>query len=170
MSERPLGLIIISIFLLIMSIVTLVGGCLSYLIPMLNWEKTSLLTSLFLYYGYSPNLLTAWAAMYLIQLPRTTQTLITMVVLFILGGALFVSAIGFYLLKKWAFFFAVAYAVFNIIIPFIPPTLNLNVIYVLFSLTSNTLLVQFSYYAPAIIGFALLLYLPGNIRSRFEQK
>jgi len=137
---------------------------------MLNWEKTSLLTSLFLYYGYSPNLLTAWAAMYLIHLPRTTQTLITMVVFFILGGALFVSAIGFYLLKKWAFFFTVAYAVFNIIIPFFPPTLNLNVIYVLLSLTSNTLLVQFSYYAPAIIGFALLLYLPGNIRSRFEQK
>lgn len=168
MSTRPMGSLIISIFLYFMSFMTIIGGYLSYLMPMLSWQETNLQTYLFLFYAFSPSLLTSWILSYLFQLPRTTQTFVTMILLFVLGVSLFVSGIGFYKLKKWAYIFTVSYAIYNIILPFIPPNLNLNVIYTLSSLTSNTILIQISNFIPAIIGFALLIYLPGDIRKKFE--
>lgn len=168
MSTRPVGSLIISFFLFFMSFVTILGGYLSYLMPMLSWQETSLQTYFFLYYAFSPSLLNYWILSYLIQLPRTTQTLVTMILLFILGVSLSISGIGFYKLEKWAYILTVSYAVYNIILPFIPPYLNLNVIYTLFSLTSNVILIQISNIIPAIIGFVLLLYLLGDIRKRFE--
>ncbi|MFB0559711.1 MAG: hypothetical protein ACETWM_00575 [Candidatus Lokiarchaeia archaeon] len=168
MSTRPLGVVIISIFLFFISFLTIIGGYISYLMPMLGWQETNLRTFLILYYTSSPSLLLYWILSYLIQLPRTTQTLTTMIILFVLGVSLFVSGIGFYKLKKWAYLFTISYAIYNIILPFIPPYLNLNVIYTLFSLTNNTILIQISNVIPAIFGFAILLYLPGNIRKRFE--
>ncbi|MGQ9722640.1 MAG: hypothetical protein ACUVXA_15115 [Candidatus Jordarchaeum sp.] len=168
MSTKPLGSLIISIFLFLMSFITILGSYLSYLMPMLSWTEKSLQTYFFLYYAFSPSVLNLWILSYLTQLPKTTQALATMILLFFLGAGLFVSSIGFYKLKKWAYIFTVAYALYNIVIPFIPPTLNLNVLYTLASLTTSTILIQICQVLPAFIGFTLLLYLPGEIRKRFE--
>ncbi len=168
LSTRPLASLIISVFLFFMYFITILGGYFSYVMPMLSWQTTSLQTFFLLYYAFSPIILNFWILSYLIQLPRATQTFVTMMLLFVLGASLFVSGLGFYKLKKWAYIFTVSYAIYNIILPFIPPNLNLNVIYTLSSLTSNTILIQISHVIPAIIGFALLLYLPGDIRKRFE--
>nr|MDO8082640.1 hypothetical protein [Candidatus Freyarchaeota archaeon] len=168
MSGKPLGLIIISVFLFSMSFITILGGYLSYLMPMLNWQEINLQTG-FLILVYSPDILVSWVFSYLIQLLSGTQTLVTIIILFALGVSLFVSGVGFYKQKKWAFIFTVCYAGFNIILPFTPPSLNLNLLYFLSSLTSNIILIQISRFIPAIIGFALLIYLPGDILKRFEQ-
>jgi hypothetical protein len=151
-----------------MSFITILSGYLSYLMPMLSWQEINLQT-FFLIYIYSPDLLISWVLSSLIQLLSATQTLVIMIILFALGVSLFVSGIGFYKQKKWAFIFTVCYAVFNLILPFVPANLNLNALYFLSSLTSNIILVQISHYVPAIIGFALLIYLPGDIRKRFEK-
>lgn len=162
-----MGLIIISFYLFLMSFITILSVCLSYLMPMLSWQEISLQTS-FLIYVYSPDILVFWFFSCLIQLFSGIQTFVNMLILFALGVSLFLSGVGFYKQKKWAYIFTVCYAVVNIILPFTPLGLNLNVLYFLSSLTSDIILIQVSRYIPAIIGFTLLIYLPGDIRKKFE--
>lgn len=168
MSEKPLGLLIISVFLFSMSFITIISGYLSYLMPMFNWQEINFQT-FFVVYIFSPDLLISWVFSYLIQLLSGAQTLLIMMTLFVLGVSLFVSGVGFYRQKRWAFIFTACYAVFNLILPFIPANLNLNALYFLSSLTSNIVLIEISHYIPVLIGFVLLIYLPGDIRKRFEK-
>lgn len=169
MVAKPWDIMIISIFLFFMSFMTILSGYLSSLLPVLNWQVMSFQTG-FLVYVYSPDLLSSWILSYLLQLPSIPQILVIMIALFVLGVGLFVSGIGFYRQKRWAFYFTGCYAAFNLILPFIPAGLNLNVLYFLSSLTSNLILVQISYYIPLAFGFVILFYLPGSIRQRFEKR